>query len=136
MTVSNATLHNMDEIARLDLRIGDAVMVRRAGDVIPQVASVIAGRRPDRAPAVELPEACPSCGSAIVRPEDEAVARCSAGPAVCPAQRKEGLMHYASRLAMDIEGLGEKLIDQLVDKGMVETPADLFRPYPGTTRRP
>ena len=126
VTVSNATLHNMDEIARLDLRIGDAVMVRRAGDVIPQVASVIAGRRPHRAPAVELPEACPSCGSAIVRPEDEAVARCSAGPAVCPAQRKEGLMHYASRLAMDIEGLGEKLIDQLVDKGMVATPADLF----------
>ena len=126
VTVSNATLHNMDEIARLDLRIGDAVMVRRAGDVIPQVASVIAGRRPEQAPGVDLPEACPACGSAIVRPEDEAVARCSAGPAVCPAQRKEGLMHYASRLAMDIEGLGEKLIDQLVEKEMVAAPADLF----------
>ena len=126
VTVSNATLHNMDEIARLDLRIGDAVMVRRAGDVIPQVASVIAGRRPDQAPAVELPEFCPSCGSPILRPGDEAVARCGAGPAVCPAQRKEGLMHYASRLAMDIEGLGEKLIDQLVEKEMVATPADLF----------
>ena len=125
-TVSNATLHNMDEIRRLDLRIGDAVMVRRAGDVIPQVASVISGRRPEMAPTVELPEACPACGSPIVRPEDEAVARCSAGPAVCPAQRKEGLMHYASRLAMDIEGLGEKLIDQLVEKKMVATPADLF----------
>ena len=126
VTVSNATLHNMGEIARLDLRIGDAVMVRRAGDVIPQVASVIAGRRPENAPGVELPEACPACGSAIVRPGDEAVARCSAGPAVCPAQRKEGLMHYASRLAMDIEGLGEKLIDQLFDKEMVAGPADLF----------
>ena len=126
VTVSNATLHNMDEIARLDLRIGDAVMVRRAGDVIPQVASVIAGRRPEQAPGVALPEACPACGSAIVRPEDEAVARCSAGPAACPAQRKEGLMHYASRLAMDIEGLGEKLIDQLVEKEMVAAPADLF----------
>ncbi len=126
VTVSNATLHNMDEVARLDLRIGDAVMVRRAGDVIPQVASVIRGRRPKQAPAVELPQTCPSCGSRIVRPGDEAVARCSAGPAVCPAQRKEGLMHYASRLAMDIEGLGEKLIDQLVEKGMVATPADLY----------
>ena len=126
VTVSNATLHNMEEIARLELRIGDAVMVRRAGDVIPQVVSVIAGRRPERAPAVQLPESCPACGSRILRPRDEAVARCSAGPAACPAQRKEGLMHYASRLAMDIEGLGEKLIDQLVEKELVATPADLF----------
>lgn len=126
VTVSNATLHNMDEVQRLDLRIGDTVMVRRAGDVIPQVASVIAARRPDQAPAIVLPQACPACASPIVRPEDEAVARCSAGPAVCPAQRKEGLKHYASRLAMDIEGLGEKLIDQLVDKQLVATPADLF----------
>ena len=126
VTVSNATLHNMDEIQRLDLRIGDAVMVRRAGDVIPQVASVIVARRPELAPAVALPEACPACGSAIVRPESEAVARCAAGPAVCPAQRKEGLMHYASRLAMDIEGLGAKLVDQLVERRMVATPADLF----------
>ena len=126
VTLSNATLHNMDEIGRLDLRIGDTVLVRRAGDVIPQVASVIAARRPDQAPAVELPEACPACGSPIARPEGEAVARCSAGPPVCPAQRKEGLKHYASRLAMDIEGLGEKLIDQLVDRQLVATPADLF----------
>ena len=126
VTVSNATLHNMDEVQRLDLRIGDTVMVRRAGDVIPQVASVITGRRPDKAPPVELPQACPACGSPIERPEDEAVARCGGSPAVCPAQRKEGLNHYASRLAMDIEGLGEKLIDQLVEKKMVATPADLF----------
>ena len=126
VTVSNATLHNMDEVARLDLRFGDAVLVRRAGDVIPQVASVIAGRRPAAAARVELPSVCPACGSAITRPEDEAVARCSAGPAACPAQRKEGLKHFASRLAMDIEGLGEKLIDQLVEQDMVATPADLF----------
>ncbi len=126
VTVSNATLHNMDEVRRLDLRCGDAVMVRRAGDVIPQVVSVIAGRRPQQALPVALPDRCPACGSPIVRPEDEAVARCSAGAAVCPAQRKEGLKHYASRLAMDIEGLGEKLIEQLVDRGLVATPADLF----------
>lgn len=126
VTVSNATLHNMDEIERLDLRIGDTVMVRRAGDVIPQVASVVAGKRPDQAPRVQLPETCPACGSPIERPVDEAVARCSAGPAVCSAQRKEGLKHYASRLAMDIEGLGEKLIDQLVEKQMVATPGELF----------
>ncbi len=127
VTVSNASLHNMDEVRRLDLRIGDAVMVRRAGDVIPQVVSVILGRRPKGAPMVDLPEACPACGSKIVQGErDEVVARCSAGPAVCPAQRKEGLMHYASRLAMDIEGLGEKLIDQLVQQGHVTTAADLY----------
>ena len=126
VTVSNATLHNMVEIQRLDLRIGDTVMVRRAGDVIPQVASVIAGKRPDHAPAILLPLACPACGSPIERPEEEAVARCSASPAVCPAQRKEGLKHYASRLAMDIEGLGEKLIDQLVDKQLIATAADLY----------
>ena len=126
VTVSNATLHNMDEIQRLDLRIGDTVMVRRAGDVIPQVASVVAGKRPDQAPTVLLPEACPACGSPIERPAEEAVARCSAGPTVCPAQRKEGLKHYASRLAMDIEGLGEKLIVQLVERNLVATPADLF----------
>ena len=127
VTVSNATLHNMDEIQRLDLRIGDWAMVRRAGDVIPQVASVIASRRPADAQAVELPAACPACGSPIVRSEEEAVARCGAGPLSCPAQRKEGLKHYASRLAMDIEGLGDKLIDQLVDRGMVQAPADLLR---------
>ena len=127
VTVSNATLHNIDEVLRLDLRIGDRVMVRRAGDVIPQVASVIAGRRPKDAPAIELPKTCPACSSPVARPEGEAVARCSAAPTLCPAQRKEGLRHFASRLAMDIEGLGEKLIGQLVEKGLVRTPADLYR---------
>ena len=128
VTVSNASLHNIGEIERLDLRIGDAVLIRRAGDVIPQVRSVIAGRRPDQTPAVERPEACPSCGSEIVLRQHEKIKLlfCSAGPAVCPAQRKEGLMHYASRLAMDIEGLGAKLIDQLVEKELVAVPADLF----------
>lgn len=127
VTVSNATLHNMDEVARLGLRIGDRVMVRRAGDVIPQVASVIVEQRPEGAPAIELPESCPACGSPVARPEGEAVARCSAAPTLCPAQRKEGLRHFASRLAMDIEGLGEKLIDQFVENGLVRTPADLYR---------
>ena len=127
VTVSNATLHNMDEVVRLDLRIGDRVMVRRAGDVIPQVASVMADQRPKDAPTIELPRFCPACGSPVVRPEGEAVARCSAAPTLCPAQRKEGLRHFASRLAMDIEGLGEKLIDQFVENGLVRTPADLYR---------
>ena len=127
VTVSNATLHNMDEVARLDLRIGDRVMVRRAGDVIPQVASVIVEQRPEAAPAIELPAACPACGSPVARPEGEAVARCGAAPTLCPAQRKEGLRHFASRLAMDIEGLGEKLIDQFVENGLVRAPADLYR---------
>ena len=127
VTVSNATLHNMDEVDRLGLRIGDRVMVRRAGDVIPQVASVILERRPEDAPAIALPQSCPACGSPVIRPEGEAVARCSAAPTLCPAQRKEGLRHFASRLAMDIEGLGEKLIDQLVENGLVRTPADLYR---------
>lgn len=127
VTVSNATLHNMDEIARLDLHVGDTVMVRRAGDVIPQVMAVIVARRPADAAAVALPDACPSCGSPIVRPEGEAVARCSAGPRDCPAQRKEGLRHFASRLALDIEGLGDKLIEQLVAADLVREPADLFR---------
>jgi DNA ligase (NAD+) len=127
VTVSNATLHNMDEIARLDLHVGDTVMVRRAGDVIPQVMAVIVARRPADAAPVSLPEACPSCGSPIVRPEGEAVARCSAGPRDCPAQRKEGLRHFASRLALDIDGLGDKLIEQLVAADLVREPADLFR---------
>jgi len=127
VTVSNATLHNMDEIARLDLYLGDTVLVRRAGDVIPQIMAVVsANRRADATPVV-APERCPACGSAIVRPEDEAVARCSAGPLDCPAQLKEGLRHFASRLALDIEGLGDKLIEQLVDRGLVREPADLFR---------
>ena len=126
VTVSNATLHNMDEVARLDLHIGDTVMVRRAGDVIPQVTSVILGKRPSDAAAVALPEVCPVCGSAIVRIDDEAVVRCSGGILRCPAQRKEGLKHYASRLAMDIEGLGDKLVELLVEQDLLREPADLF----------
>ncbi len=126
VTVSNATLHNMDEIGRLDLRIGDTVMVRRAGDVIPQVASVITAKRPKRARKVRLPKHCPACGSEVVQPEGEAVARCGAGPATCPAQRKEGLKHFVSRLALDVEGLGDKLIEQLVDVGLAVVAADLY----------
>ncbi|NKB97279.1 MAG: NAD-dependent DNA ligase LigA [Pseudomonadales bacterium] len=126
VTVSNATLHNMDEISRLDLRIGDHVMIRRAGDVIPQVVSVIQSRRPKDAVEVVLPTVCPSCGSAVTQTEDEAVARCSASHNVCPAQRKEGLKHFASRLAMDIDGLGDKLIEQFVDLGLVANAADIF----------
>ena len=126
VTVSSATLHNMDEITRLDLKIHDQVMIRRAGDVIPQIVSVIESKRPADAAAVSLPMACPACGHAIVRPEDEAVARCSASHNICPAQRKEGLKHFASRLAMDIDGLGEKLIEQLVDQDLVASAADIY----------
>jgi DNA ligase (NAD+) len=126
VTVSNATLHNMDEIARLDLRVGDWVMIRRAGDVIPQVVSVISSKRPPDAQPIELPSHCPACNSPIIHVQDEAVARCSASHHVCPAQRKEGLKHYASRLAMDIDGLGDKLVEQLVDAGLIENAADLF----------
>ncbi|MDZ7670679.1 MAG: NAD-dependent DNA ligase LigA [Gammaproteobacteria bacterium] len=127
VTVSNATLHNMDEVARLDLHVGDTVMLRRAGDVIPQIMAVITAKRPADAGEVALPQACPSCGSAIVRPQGEVVARCSAGPRDCPAQRKEGLKHFASRLALDVEGLGDKLVEQFVDAALVREPADLFR---------
>jgi DNA ligase (NAD+) len=126
VTVSNATLHNMDEISRLDLHLGDWVMIRRAGDVIPQVVSVILSRRPDDAAVINLPERCPACDSPIVRTDDEAVARCSASPQVCPAQRKEGIKHFASRLALDIDGLGDKLVEQMVDQGLIATSADLF----------
>lgn len=126
VTVSNATLHNMDEISRLDLHLGDWVMIRRAGDVIPQVVSVILSRRPADAAAISLPERCPACDSPIVRTGDEAVARCSASPQVCPAQRKEGIKHFASRLALDIDGLGDKLVEQMVDQGLIATSADLF----------
>ena len=135
VTVSNATLHNMDEIDRLELRIGDTVMVRRAGDVIPQVASVVASKRPKGASGVVLPTDCPACGSPIVRPEDEAVARCSGGAVRCPAQRKEAIIHFASRLALDIEGLGEKIVDQLVEAGLVEVAADHIRARRRDTRR-
>jgi DNA ligase (NAD+) len=125
VTVSNATLHNMDEIRRLDARIGDTVFVRRAGDVIPQVVKVVAERRPDNTCEVQLPDVCPVCQSDIVQIEGEVVARCSGG-LFCPAQRKEAIRHYASRKALDIEGLGDKWIDILVDRELVATVADLY----------
>lgn len=124
-TVSNATLHNMDEIARKDVRIGDTVIVRRAGDVIPEVVRVVSELRPSDARVVTLPAHCPECGSPVERNEGEAVARCT-GMLVCPAQRKQAIRHFASRRAMDIEGLGEKLVDQLVDLGMVSRLHELF----------
>ncbi|PQQ26216.1 DNA ligase [Photorhabdus luminescens] len=126
VTVSNATLHNADEIERLGLRIGDTVIIRRAGDVIPQVVGVLEERRPQDSNEVVFPEHCPVCGADIERIEGEAVARCTGG-LVCGAQRKEALRHFVSRRAMDVDGMGEKIIDQLVDKEYVETPADLFR---------
>ena len=126
VTVSNATLHNMDEIERKDVRIGDTVIVRRAGDVIPEIVSVVLSRRPKNARKIRLPEHCPVCGSKVTRVEGEAVARCSGG-LYCPAQRKEAVKHFASRRAMDIEGLGDKLVDQLIDKGLVEHVDDLYR---------
>ncbi|HZP91425.1 MAG TPA: NAD-dependent DNA ligase LigA [Burkholderiales bacterium] len=126
VTVTNATLHNEDEIRRKDVRIGDYVIVRRAGDVIPEVVSVVRERRPASVRAFRMPAKCPICGSKVERLEGEAVARCTAG-LYCPAQRKQSLLHFASRRAMDIEGLGEKLVDQLVDEGLVKTPADLYR---------
>ncbi|MEP5979704.1 MAG: NAD-dependent DNA ligase LigA, partial [Marinobacter alexandrii] len=126
VTVSNASLHNMDEIRRLDAHIGDTVFIRRAGDVIPQVVKVVAEKRPENAREVVLPEHCPVCGSDVVQIEGEAVARCSGG-LYCPAQRKEAIRHYASRKALDIEGLGDKWIDILVGHELVETVADLYR---------
>jgi DNA ligase (NAD+) len=125
VTVSNVTLHNMDELARKDVRIGDTVVVRRAGDVIPEVVRVVPDLRPRNAREVELPSRCPVCGSHVTRAEGEAVARCTGG-LVCSAQRREALRHFASRRAMDIEGLGDKLVEQLVDAGRIETPADLY----------
>jgi DNA ligase (NAD+) len=125
VTVSNATLHNMDEVERKDVRVGDTVVIRRAGDVIPEVVKVVLERRPATSAPVRLPERCPVCGSAVERLPDRAIARCTGG-LFCPAQRKEALRHFASRHAMDIEGLGTKLIDQLVDNGTVRTPADLY----------
>ena len=125
-TVTNATLHNEDEVRRKDIHAGDTVVVRRAGDVIPEVVRALAERRPADARPFVMPTLCPSCGSAIRRDEAEAVARCTAG-LYCPAQRKQALLHFASRRAMDIDGLGEKIVDQLVDNSLVRTPADLFR---------
>ena len=125
VTVSNATLHNYDELRRKDVRVGDSVVVRRAGDVIPEVARVVLERRPDRTAIPQLPESCPVCGSGVVKDDSEAVARCSGG-LYCSAQRKESLRHFASRRAMDIEGMGSKLVEQLVDSGLVKSAADLF----------
>jgi DNA ligase (NAD+) len=126
VTVSNASLHNADEIARLGVRIGDTVIVRRAGDVIPQIVSVVMDQRPGDTKEIIFPKQCPVCHSDIERIEGEAVARCTGG-LVCQAQRQEALKHFVSRKAMDVDGLGEKVIEQLVDKEMVETPADLYR---------
>ncbi len=126
VTVSNATLHNADEIERLGIKVGDTVIVRRAGDVIPQITGVVLDRRPENARDVLIPEFCPVCHSAVERPEDEAVARCSGG-LICQAQRKEALKHFVSRKALDVDGVGDKVIEQLVDRELVETPADLFK---------
>lgn len=126
VTVTNATLHNEDELRRKDVRIGDSVVVRRAGDVIPEVVRVVAERRPADARAFEMPAQCPVCGSDIVRLEGEAVSRCSGG-LYCAAQRKAALAHFAGRRAMDIDGLGEKLIEQLVDRGLVRDVADIYK---------
>jgi DNA ligase (NAD+) len=129
VTVTNATLHNQDEIDRKDVRVGDTVIVRRAGDVIPEVVAAVSDRRPPPAPPrfdiLQSYPVCPECGSHVVRLEGEAVTRCTGG-LYCPAQRKQALLHFAGRRAMDIEGLGDKLVDQLVDRGLVHTPADVY----------
>ncbi|MFI3247034.1 MAG: NAD-dependent DNA ligase LigA [Ferrimonas sp.] len=125
VTVSNATLHNGDEIARLGVMIGDTVIIRRAGDVIPQIVAVVPERRPENAQPIEFPVQCPVCQSKIERFESEAVARCSGG-LFCEAQRKEAIKHFASRKALDVDGLGDKLVELLVDKELIQTPADLF----------
>ncbi|MCE7529103.1 NAD-dependent DNA ligase LigA [Polynucleobacter sp. IMCC 29146] len=126
VTVTNATLHNEDEVRRKDVRIGDTVVVRRAGDVIPEVVAVLPERRPKKTAQFVMPKRCPVCDSHIERLADEAIARCSGG-LFCGAQRKQALLHFAQRRAMDIEGLGEKIVDQLVDLNIVRTPADLYR---------
>lgn len=124
--MSNATLHNQDEVIRLGVKLGDRVIVRRAGDVIPQVVKVIVEDRPSDARDVVFPDHCPVCGSPVERVKGEAVARCSGG-LICPAQRKQAIKHYASRKAMDIDGLGDKLVEQLVDRGLVSSVADLYK---------
>ena len=126
VTVSNATLHNQDEIDRKDVRVGDTVIVRRAGDVIPEVVQVVLSKRPDNTVKFTIPTLCPICQSEVERVEGEAIARCSGG-LYCPAQRKEAIKHFASRKAMDIDGLGDKLVEVLVDEGLINDPADLFQ---------
>jgi len=125
VTVTNATLHNEDEARRKDVRVGDTVIVRRAGDVIPEVVSVVLEKRLHEAQIFSMPRHCPVCGSDAEREEGEADYRCSGG-LFCPAQRKQAVLHYAQRRAVDIEGLGDKLVDQLVDSGRVNTLADLY----------
>lgn len=125
VTVSNATLHNMDEIARLGVKVGDTVIIRRAGDVIPQVVSVVEERRPEQVTDIVMPHSCPVCDSHVEKVEGEAVARCTGG-LVCSAQRKEAIKHFASRKALDVEGLGDKLIEQMVEAGLIDTLDDLF----------
>ncbi|MEQ3652118.1 MAG: NAD-dependent DNA ligase LigA [Glaciecola sp.] len=126
VTVSNATLHNQDEINRLGVRIGDTVIIRRAGDVIPQVVSVVLAERPKDAKEIAFPQHCPVCESHVERTESEAVARCTGG-LVCAAQRKEAIKHFASRKAFDIDGLGDKIVEQLVEASLIKNPADLFK---------
>jgi DNA ligase (NAD+) len=126
VTVTNATLHNEDEARRKDVRVGDTVIVRRAGDVIPEVVSVLPDRRPAHAPVFTMPKVCPVCGSAAVREEGEVDTRCTGG-LFCSAQRKQAILHYAQRRAVEVEGLGDKLVDQLVDEGIVKTLPDLYR---------
>ncbi len=123
--VTNTTLHNQDELARKDIRVGDTVIVRRAGDVIPEIVSVVLAQRPPGTLPYRIPDRCPVCDSEVLRVEGEAVARCS-GALFCPAQRKEGILHFASRRAMDIDGMGEKLVDQLVERDLVKNVADLY----------
>ena len=125
VTVSNATLHNADEIARLGIQIGDTVIIRRAGDVIPQIVGVVESRRPNTASPIVFPETCPVCDSEVKRIQGEAVVRCTAG-LICRAQRKEAIKHFASRKALDIDGMGDKVVEQLIEKELVQTPADLF----------
>jgi DNA ligase (NAD+) len=125
VTVSNATLHNQDEINRLGLKVSDTVIIRRAGDVIPQIVSVVIAKRLDTATDIDFPTTCPVCDSEVDKPEGEAVLRCTAG-LFCPAQRKEAIKHFSSRKAHDIDGLGDKLVEQLVDENLISTPADLF----------
>jgi DNA ligase (NAD+) len=126
VTVTNATLHNEDEVRRKDVHVGDTVSVRRAGDVIPEVVNVMLERRPASARRFKMPTVCPECGSHIIKQADEAIARCTGG-LFCPAQRKQAIIHLASRRAMDIEGLGEKLVDQLVEANLVHTLADIYK---------
>ncbi|WOT03921.1 NAD-dependent DNA ligase LigA [Shewanella youngdeokensis] len=126
VTVSNATLHNADEIARLGVKVGDSIIIRRAGDVIPQIVAVVADKRPDNAADIVFPTQCPVCDSLVERIEGEAVARCTGG-LFCEAQRKEAIKHFASRKALDIDGMGDKVVEQLIDKELVQSPADLFK---------